>query len=136
MFMCVRREVTQQNAGLSVNDEIFHVVGDNLIHALRGEDDAAVYRYASAHEAGSRAAHGHGYFVRVAKAHYRGDLFCALREAHRLRHIFAVDGHFVVRVLLLHLLAVLKALPADDFPQFIGKLRRKFVIICHSFLLL
>ena len=117
----VRRQIAEQHAGLGMYHQVIHVVGEDLVHPLRAEHNAAVDGHAAAHKAGSRAPDRHRNFVFMAELHDGRDLLGGLHQTHRLRHIPAVDGHLVVGIGFLHGLPILKAL----FPQQAAQLRRQ-----------
>ena len=56
----IGRQVAEPDARLGMDDQVVHVVGQNLIHFHRAEHNAARNRHTAAYEAGSRASHCNG----------------------------------------------------------------------------
>ena len=103
--------------------KVVHIIGEDFVHPLGAEHDAAVDGYAAAHKAGARAPDRHRDFVFMAELHDGGDLLGALRQAHRLRHKPAVNWHLVVGIGFFYGIPVLKALFSQQAAQFCRQLR-------------
>ena len=129
--LSIRREIAEPYADLSMNAEVLHIVAEDLVHARRADNYAAVQCDRAADKAGARAARGNGDEVLIAELHDRRDLFGALHLAYRFGVALAVDGHFVVAEVVLHRIACEKALRAHDGLKLRGNFRCDFLVFRH-----
>ena len=113
----VRRQVAQQHTRLGMHHQVLHVIGEDFVHPLRAQHNAAVDGHAAAHQAGARATDGDRDLLPAAQLHNGGDLFRALHQAHRLRQMLAVDGHLVMGIGFLHPFPILEPLLPQQLPQ-------------------
>ena len=108
--------------------------GEDLVHARRADNYAAVQRDRAADKAGARAARGNGDEVLIAELHDRRDLFGALHLAYRFGEAFAVDGHFVVAVVLGNATVKIESVLTDYRLELFGELSGDLVVFRHAFI--
>ncbi len=131
MLEGVGGKVAQADAGLDTDEQVVHVVFQDLVHVHGAEDNAAVERGAAANQAGAGAAHGYGNLVLVAELHDCGNLLGTVREADGLGHAGAVDGHLVMRIVFAYCFAGMAVVFTDDSLQLVDELGGEFVVLGH-----
>ena len=132
--LSIRREIAEPYADLSMDAEVLHIVAEDLVHARRADNDAAAERNRAADKAGARAARGDGDEVLVAELHNGRDLFSALHLAYRFGEALAVDGHFVVAVVLGNAAVKIESVLTDYRLELFGEFRGDLVVFRHAFI--
>ena len=132
--LSIRREIAEPYADLSMNAEVLHIVAEDLVHARRADNYAAVQCDRSADKAGARAARGNGDEVLIAELHDRRDLFGALHLAYRFGEALAVDGHFIVAVVLGNAAVKIESLLTDYRLELFSEVSGDLVVFRHAFI--
>ena len=132
--LSIRRKVAESYADLSMDAEVLHIVAEDLVHARRADNDAAVQCDRAADKTGARAARGNGDEVLIAELHDRRDLFGALHLAYRFGEALAVDGHFIVAVVLGDAAVKIESLLTDYRLELFGELSGDLVVFRHAFI--
>ena len=128
----VGRQVLQEDARLKADDEVFHVVAEDPVHAASAQHEPSVQRHAATHQARARAAAGHGDFIPRADLHDGRDLFRRLDIHRGLGHEPAVDGHLVMGVVGVRLAAEEEAPRGNAGTQLFRGSRGDFVVGRHG----
>ncbi len=131
MLQSVSRQILEQHARLGMHDQVFHIVGEDFVHARGAENKAAANRHGASGQACAGAAGRHGDFVSSAYFHDRGDFLSALRLANGLGGKLAIDRHLVVSVVGGNAIPHKEAFFAHNGFQLSGNLGCNFMISCH-----
>ena len=134
MSLSVGGEVAEPYADLSMHAEVLHIVAEDLVHARRADNDAAIECDRAADKAGARAARGDWDEVLIAELHDGRDLFGALHLAHRFGEALAVDGHFIVAVVFGNAAVKIESLFTDDRLELLGDVSGDLVVFRHAFI--
>ena len=134
MSLSIRREIAEPYADLSMNAEVLHIVAEDLVHARRADNYAAVQCDRAADKAGARAARGNGDEVLIAELHDRRDLFGALHLAYRFGEALAVDGHFIVAVVFGDAAVKIESLLTDYRLELFSEVSGDLVVFRHAFI--
>ena len=78
----VRTQVVVDHPGLDDGEPLHRVDAQHLVHAVKGDHDAAIDRVGAAGQAGPRAARDHGHAVPDARPHDVGDFRGRLSPDH------------------------------------------------------
>ena len=132
MLKSVCSQIAQANAGLNANEQVVHVVLEDFIHVHGAQYDAAPQRGTTANQASARTANRNGNLVLVAQPHDGSNLFGVAGEANGLGHLSAVDGHFVVRVILADVFANVAIFLADNSLELADQFGSEFVVLSHA----
>ena len=132
--LSIRCEIAEPYADLSMNAEVLHIVAEELVHARRADNYAAVQCDRAADKAGARAARGNGDEVLIAVLHDRRDLFGALHLAYRFGEALAVDGHFIVAVVFGDAAVKIESLLTDYRLELFSEVSGDPVVFCHAFI--
>ena len=101
----VLRQLLEQNPGLDGDGEVLQVIVQDAVHPGGDQHHPAVQRDAAPHQARAGAPGGDGDVVVVAQLHHGSSLLRGEDFHRRLRHVDAVDGHFVPPVVGVYVLA-------------------------------
>ena len=128
---CISRKITEQHARLDMNTEIVHIVFEDAVHFFSRNYDSTIHRYTAAHKSCSGSPNCSGDLCFIAHLQDSRYFFCRLNQAQRIRHMFAIDRHFIMPVVLFDSAIGKKTLLPDNRFQLVSQFRRQFVVCLH-----